>query len=96
MYPSPSGSGLLQQLTRAVTPVWEQAQPRTHAAPAVERASPSTQQAKPSSGASGRDTFNGNVSPAPSAPQAELDRRSLEDALVDILRETARRHGVEV
>ncbi|MFY0523789.1 hypothetical protein ACN28I_11655 [Archangium gephyra] len=71
MYPSPSGSGLLQQLT--------------HAAPAVERASPS-----------GRDTSNGNVPPAPSAPQAELDRRSLEDALVDILRETARRHGVEV
>jgi hypothetical protein len=85
MYPSPSGSGLLQQLTRAVTPVWEQAQPRTHAAPAVERASPAR-----------RDTSNGNVPSAPSAPQAELDRRSLEDALVDILRETARRHGVEV
>jgi hypothetical protein len=79
-----------------VTPLWEQAQPRTHAAPAVERASPSTQQVKPSSGAAGRDTSNGNVPPAPSTPQKDLDRRSLEDALVDILRETARRHGVEV
>ena len=94
--PLPGAPGLIQQLTRAVTPFWEQAQPRTHAAPAVERASPSSHQVKPSSGAAGRDTSNGNVPPAPSAPRTDLDRRSLEDALVDILRETARRHGVEV
>lgn len=90
--PSPSapvsssrpGPLLVQHVTRGMAPVWEQALQVTPTAPG------------PSSSTAVRNTFNVNVHLEPSTPQAGQDRRSLEDALVDILRETARRHGLEV
>ncbi|WP_257456339.1 hypothetical protein [Archangium lipolyticum] len=89
-------AALTEQVTRGLAPVWEQAHQLTHAALTVERASApaSTVTAPPSNAV--RNTFNVNVHLDPSAPQEGLDRRTLEDALVDILRETARRHGLEV
>lgn len=88
-----------EQVTRGMTPVLEQAHQVTHSALTVERAStpPATQNAPASgTGAAVRNTFNVNVHLDPANAQAGLDRRALEDALVDILRETARRHGLEV
>jgi hypothetical protein len=43
-----------------------------------------------------RNTFNVNVHLDPSGAAPGVDRRALEEALVDILRDTARRHGLEV
>ncbi|QRN93820.1 hypothetical protein JRI60_32260 [Archangium violaceum] len=89
-------AALAEQVTRGLSPVWEQAHQLTHTALTVERAStPASTVTAPPSGAV-RNTFNVNVHLDPSAPQEGLDRRTLEDALVDILRETARRHGLEV
>jgi hypothetical protein len=82
-----------------MTPVLEQAHQVTHSTLTVERAStPPATQGTPASGtgAAVRNTFNVNVHLDPANAQAGLDRRALEDALVDILRETARRHGLEV
>lgn len=80
-----------EKVTSGLTPVWEQAQGATHAALPVERVTTSSAQ-----GAAVRNTFNVNVHLDSSEAPAGMDRRSLEDALVDILRETARRHGLEV
>ncbi|TSC34244.1 hypothetical protein [Corallococcus sp. Z5C101001] len=80
-----------EKVSAGLTPVWEQAQGATHAALPVERVTTSSAQ-----GAAVRNTFNVNVHLDASEAPAGMDRRSLEDALVDILRETARRHGLEV
>jgi hypothetical protein len=52
--------------------------------------------ATPASNESSRNTFNVNVHLEPSHTSSGLDRHELEDALVDILRDAARRHGLEV
>ncbi|WP_338866123.1 hypothetical protein [Myxococcus stipitatus] len=71
----------------------------------MTRAEQLTRQAQPSETASRapanesagvRNTFNVNVQVGSDSAAPGLDRRTLEDALVDILRETARRHGMEV
>lgn len=88
-----------EQVTRGMTPVWEQAHQLTQPALSVARTSPLPPPPgtpAPPQGAAVRNTFNVNVHVDPGNAQPGLDRRSLEDALVDILRETARRHGLEV
>ncbi|WP_223645780.1 hypothetical protein [Corallococcus sp. EGB] len=82
---------LTEPLSASLTPVWEQAQRVSQVPLPVERVTTSSAQ-----GAAVRNTFNVNVHLASSEAPAGMDRRSLEDALVDILRETARRHGLEV
>jgi hypothetical protein len=82
-----------------MAPVWEQAHQVTHSALTVARASaPPASSGIPAAGtgAAVANTFNVNVHVDPAHGQGGLDRRTLEDALVDILRETARRHGLEV
>ncbi|MFP2913494.1 hypothetical protein ACLESD_52585, partial [Pyxidicoccus sp. 3LFB2] len=88
-----------EQVTRGMAPVWEKAHQLTHSALTVERSSaPPASSGTPAAGteAAVRNTFNVNVHVDPEKNQGGLDRRTLEDALVDILRETARRHGLEV
>ncbi|WP_309897341.1 hypothetical protein [Archangium sp.] len=87
---------LATRVTSGMEPVWEQARQVTHPAPTVERASPPVSSTTPPAGGAVRNTFNVNVHLEPTSPQGDMSRRELEDALVDILRETARRHGLEV
>ncbi|WP_164002674.1 hypothetical protein [Pyxidicoccus caerfyrddinensis] len=56
----------------------------------------SAQSAATPPGEAVRNTFNVNVHLDPSGAAPGVDRRALEEALVDILRDTARRHGLEV
>jgi hypothetical protein len=77
-----------------MAPVLEQAHQLTRTALPPER---STSQSTPAtSGEAVRNTFNVNVHLDPSGAPSGVDRRALEEALVDILRDTARRHGLEV
>ncbi|NOK17277.1 hypothetical protein, partial [Corallococcus carmarthensis] len=87
----PEGSfspGLTQQVTAGMAPVLAQAQQLTRAAVAPGAALPANEAA--------RNTFNVNVHLEPSSASPGLDRHALEEALVDLLRDTARRHGLEV
>lgn len=77
-----------------MAPVWEQAHQVTHSALTAARAS--TPGTSAGTDPAVRNTFNVSVHLDPANAQGGLDRRTLEDALVDILRETARRHGLEV
>ncbi|MFY2563361.1 hypothetical protein ACN469_37550 [Corallococcus terminator] len=91
-------SQVVRQVNQGMTPVLERAQQVTHAALTVERSSrPATTPAEDSgSNAAVRNTFNVNVQVGTDTATSGMDRRTLEDTLVDILRETARRHGLEV
>ena len=84
-HPKPPGSaamaGLADQVSAGVAPVLAQALDLTQA---------------PAPHESVRNTFNVNVHLEPSSAPAGLDRDALEDALIDLLRDTARRHGLEV
>ncbi|MCE9671253.1 hypothetical protein LY474_25930 [Myxococcus stipitatus] len=82
------------QVGQEVAPVLEHAQRLTHASLTVDTSSRASTEAPPSSAV--RNTFNVNVHLDPATAPGGMDRRTLEDALVDILRETARRHGLEV
>ncbi|MCP3166496.1 hypothetical protein [Myxococcus qinghaiensis] len=92
-------SQVARQVNQGVTPVLERAQQLTHASLTIDRSSHST--TTPPSADSGanaavRNTFNVNVQVGTDTATSGMDRRTLEDTLVDILRETARRHGLEV
>ncbi|MCP3060350.1 hypothetical protein LXT21_16335 [Myxococcus sp. K38C18041901] len=52
--------------------------------------------AEPTTSSPVQNTFNVSVQVGADNTAAGMDRRTLEDALVDILRESARRHGLEV
>lgn len=82
--PSPVAPALAEQLSGGMAPVLERAHQLTRAA------SPTPP------GEAVRNTFNVNVHLDPSNAPSGVDRRALEEALVDILRDTARRHGLEV
>jgi hypothetical protein len=75
-----------------MAPVLERAHQLTSTALAPQRST----SAEPSPGEAVRNTFNVNVHLEPSGAPSGVDRRALEEALVDILRDTARRHGLEV
>ncbi|MBL0692165.1 hypothetical protein [Comamonas sp. JC664] len=77
-------AGLADQVSAGVAPVLAQALDLTQAPAAY------------APGESVRNTFNVNVHLDPSSAPAGLDRDALEDALIDLLRDTARRHGLEV
>ncbi|GHG99707.1 hypothetical protein GCM10012319_66290 [Comamonas sp. KCTC 72670] len=87
-HPRPPGgaamAGLADQVSAGVAPVLAQALDLTQAPAAY------------APGESVRNTFNVNVHLDPSSAPAGLDRDALEDALIDLLRDTARRHGLEV
>lgn len=87
---------LAARVTSGMAPVWEQAQQLTQPSLPVGRASPGASGMPPPAGGAVRNTFNVNVHLDPSAPPGGMSRRELEDALVDILREAARRHGLEI
>ncbi|NTX54784.1 hypothetical protein HUA74_17260 [Myxococcus sp. CA051A] len=91
-------SQVVRQVSQGLTPVLERAQQVTHEALTVERSSRPASTPAVDSGANAavRNTFNVNVQLGTETATAGMDRRTLEDALVDILRETARRHGLEV
>jgi hypothetical protein len=93
--PSPVAPRLAEQVTGGMAPVLERAQQLTRAASPPER-SMSAQGAAAPPGEAVRNTFNVNVHLDPSGASPGVDRRALEEALVDILRDTARRHGLEV
>ncbi|MCP3099513.1 hypothetical protein LZ198_11595 [Myxococcus sp. K15C18031901] len=92
--PAPSTHALALHVGQEVAPVLEHAQRITHASLTVDTSARASTEAPP--GAAVRNTFNVNVQLDPAATAGGMDRRTLEDALVDILRETARRHGLEV
>lgn len=89
---------LASQVSLSVAPVLERARQLSHEALTVDRTSrPSaTDGAAPTPSAAVRNTFNVNVQLDSANTASGMDRRTLEDTLVDILRETARRHGLEV
>jgi|GEM_PF-3738875 len=91
-------SQVARQVNQGVTPVLERAQQLTHASLTIDRSSHSTTTPSADSGANAavRNTFNVNVQVGTDTATSGMDRRTLEDTLVDILRETARRHGLEV
>ncbi|QSQ15419.1 hypothetical protein [Myxococcus landrumensis] len=83
---------LAQQVTQELAPLVTRAEQLTRQAQPSETSSRSA----PTESAAVRNTFNVNVQVGSDNAATGLDRRTLEDALVDILRETARRHGLEV
>ncbi|WP_163867042.1 hypothetical protein [Myxococcus eversor] len=91
-------SHVARQVNQGVTPVLERAQQLTHESLTIDRSSRSTTAPSADSGANAavRNTFNVNVQVGTDTATSGMDRRTLEDTLVDILRETARRHGLEV
>jgi hypothetical protein len=93
--PSPVAPGLAEQVTSGMAPVLERAHQLTRAAVPPERAMGAQGAATPP-GEAVRNTFNVNVHLEPSGAAPGVDRRALEEALVEILRDTARRHGLEV
>lgn len=93
--PNPLPARLAEQVTSGVAPVMERAHQLTRAALPPERSTRAQSAAAPP-GEAVRNTFNVNVHLDPSGPPSGVDRRTLEEALVDILRDTARRHGLEV
>lgn len=89
--PSPTAQ-LAQQVTQELAPLMNRAEQLTRQAQPSETSS----RAPANESAGVRNTFNVNVQVGSDSAAPGLDRRTLEDALVDILRETARRHGMEV
>ncbi len=84
-----------QEVVRATIPVWEEARRVTHEAFTVERAETSSNSAAAStSGVT--NNFNVNVHVDPQRNDAQQDRESLERTLFIILRDAARRNGLEV
>ncbi|AGC45674.1 peptidase C14, caspase catalytic subunit p20 [Myxococcus stipitatus DSM 14675] len=83
---------LARQVTQELAPLVTRAEQLSRPPQPPETASRST----PTESAAVRNTFNVNVQVGSDSAANGLDRRTLEDALVDILRETARRHGLEV
>ncbi|QSQ23229.1 hypothetical protein JY651_50540 [Pyxidicoccus parkwayensis] len=75
-----------------MAPVLEQAHQLTRSALPPQR----SESAATPPGEAVRNTFNVNVHLEPSGASSGVDRRALEEALVEILRDTARRHGLEV
>ncbi|WP_143097091.1 hypothetical protein [Myxococcus fulvus] len=66
-------------------------------APLLEHAHQlSAPSAEPNTSSPVQNTFNVSVQVGADNAATGVDRRTLEDALVDILRESARRHGLEV
>jgi hypothetical protein len=80
---------LAEHVVGGLVPVWDEAHRLTHELLTVERPTP-----PPSAGVS--NTFNVSVHLEPAGVNPALDRTTLEDALVDVLRDAARRHGLEV
>ncbi|WP_342374036.1 hypothetical protein NVS55_21745 [Myxococcus stipitatus] len=80
---------LAQQVSQELAPLVTRAEQLTRQTRASEASTPTESAAV-------RNTFNVNVQVGSDNAATGLDRRTLEDALVDILRETARRHGLEV
>ncbi len=93
--PVPVTASLAGQVSSAMAPALERAHQLTRATLPPER-STSPQSAAAPPGEAVRNTFNVNVHLDPSGAPSGVDRRALEEALVDILRDTARRHGLEV
>jgi hypothetical protein len=82
------------RVVQATAPVWNEAHRITHDALTVERADASS--AAPPAPNAVNNTFNVNVHVGPDGVSASQDREALEQALCDILRDAARRHGLEV
>jgi hypothetical protein len=92
---APADPALAERLGQALAPSFEQAYAVTQDALA-SRSAPDT--AHPEAGSPSRvsNTFNVRVAMnAPDAAQA-LDAAALEDAMVEVLRQAARRHGLEL
>ena len=81
-------SALTEQVSAGVAPVL------THAHELTLAPTASNAGRAPNEGV--RNTFNVNVHMEPTSAPAGLDRHALEEALLDLLRDTARRHGLEV
>lgn len=81
-----------------MAPVWSEAQrvngSSSSAAPSSSARASGAPSASPATEA--RNTFNVNVHLDSGAGNTGTRREELEETLVDILRETARRHGLEV
>lgn len=82
-------------VAQAASVVWDDARRVTHEALTVERSDASAAAAAlPAQAVS--NTFNVNVHVDPDQTGALSDREALEQALCDVLRDAARRHGIEV
>ncbi|AKQ66591.1 hypothetical protein A176_003503 [Myxococcus hansupus] len=81
-------SALTEQVSAGLAPVLTHAHELTQAPVAPNAGRP------PNEGV--RNTFNVNVHLEPTSVSTGLDRHALEEALIDLLRDTARRHGLEV
>ncbi|WP_141323093.1 hypothetical protein [Myxococcus sp. AB025B] len=77
---------LSREVSHAMAPMLEHARQLSVPAPSTE----------PNTSAPVQNTFNVSVQVGTDNAATGMDRRTLEDALVDILRESARRHGLEV
>jgi hypothetical protein len=86
-----------ERVARGVAPIWDEAHRITHGALTMDRAAvPEGASPAIASPRTVSNTFNVNVSVDPDRGEAALDRAALEQAIGEILRDAARRHGLEV
>ncbi|RKH68280.1 hypothetical protein [Corallococcus llansteffanensis] len=79
-----------------MAPAWNEAHRLSHEALTVAPQSLPQERASQPTSAAVRNTFNVSVHLEPSGVGTPVDFTTLEDALVDLLRDAARRHGLEV
>jgi hypothetical protein len=89
-------SALAKQVVSGMEPAWNEAHRISHEALTVEQQPLTQERASQPTNAAVKNTFNVSVHLEPGGVGSTLDRTTLEDALVDILRDAARRHGLEV
>jgi hypothetical protein len=88
-------AALADRVAQGAAPIWDEAHRVTSSALAVERAlGPDTAAASPPPAVS--NTFNVSVHVDPNPAESPLNRDALEQALCEILRDAARRNGLEV
>ncbi|WPB72669.1 hypothetical protein KYC5002_26810 [Archangium violaceum] len=96
--PSRATTEAAERVSSVMAPVWSEAQrvngSSSSPAPSSSARASGAPSASPATEA--RNTFNVNVHLDSGAGDTGTRREELEEALVDILRETARRHGLEV